>query len=552
MCGIVGIVRPDGVVSESEVGRMASTLRHRGPDESGQSVGPGFGFGFCRLSIIDLATGNQPVTNADGSVTSVMNGEIYNYRKLRESLSARGHRFRTAGDSEVIPHLYGESGLGFVNELRGMFAGALWDSTRSRLVLFRDRIGEKPLFYSQRIPGGGFAFASEPKALLALGVSSDPDWAALRAYLRYLYIPPPASAFRDIKKLEPGHLLEYDGGEARVRRYWQPPEAQIARFSTTPEQALRSSIVDAVGSRLVADVPVGAFLSGGVDSAAVVAAMKLAGADPIHTFTITFEGFGHYDESTAAVATAKHFGTEHHEIRAARVRSEDLCDVIDAFDEPFGNPTALLVSSLAEATREHVKVALTGDGGDELFLGYPRYGGTRLLSGYQRIPLSMRKALARAADAIRETPDGSHRARRAREFLVSGIDDPQDAYTAWVTYFSAAESGRLTRGELRDSSPDQPDLLRALMPAQGLGPLEASRVDLQSFLPFNVLEYADRMSMRHGLELARSVRRSSAHRHGGRTPTFVPPGCEGVQACSPSFAWALISPPTSSARERWA
>ena len=313
-----------------------------------------------------------------------MNGEIYNYRELREELVARGHEFRSAGDAEVIPHLYEEDGRAFVERLRGMFAGAVWDSDASRLTIFRDRVGEKPLFYSTNIPGGGLGFASEPKALLALGVSSDPDWAALRAYLRYLYVPAPATAYEKIRKLEPGQVLEYDGRTVDIRQYWLPGPNPSRDLSPSPELALRRGIVDAVSSRLVADVPLGAFLSGGVDSTAVVASMKVLGVEPIHTFTITFEGLPYYDESEPARATAEHFGTDHHEIVARRVGPEDLPEVIDAFDEPFGNPTALLVSSLARATREHVKVALTGDGGDELFLGYPRYGGIRLMSGLRK------------------------------------------------------------------------------------------------------------------------------------------------------------------------
>lgn len=503
MCGIVGIVASGRAPDRALLERITSTLRHRGPDDEGYYLSQQVGLGFRRLAIIDLETGNQPVTNETGTVHAILNGEIYNFREIRRMLEEGGHTFRSKGDAEILPHLYEERGADLVHDLRGMFAFALWDDQKRELLLARDRLGEKPLYYTSQLPGGGFAFASEMKALLAAGVSREPDHQALVEYLYYLYIPAPRSGFAAISKLEPGQRLRLRNGEVHLDRYWSPRVELATRSEEEYIAGLREHIVDAVRSRLVADVPLGAFLSGGIDSASVVAAMRAAHDGPIHTFTITFEGFEHYDESEQARATAAHFETVHHQLQAEIDPAEILPQIVDGFDEPFGNATAALTRALAAVTRQHVKVALTGDGGDELFFGYPRYRGLQLADRYRRAPLGPLRTLAAAAShGLREGTSGRHTARRVREFLAAGSMAPKEAYASWIGYFTPDMLARLLVADAaaRESHP------RAFLDglfngAEHLDLNKISRVELQSFLPYNVLEYADKMSMAHGLEL---------------------------------------------------
>ncbi len=502
MCGIAGLVIPGRTPDAELLKRMTETLRHRGPDDGGFHIGPDIGLGFRRLSIIDLATGGQPVSNRDGTVQAVFNGEIYNFRELRAELEGDGHHFRTSGDAEVLPHLYEERGVDMLKDLNGMFAFALWDSQRRQLLLARDRLGEKPLYYTEHVPGGGFAFGSEIKALLAAGVSRDPDRRALVEYLYHLYIPPPRSAFASIAKLEPGRYLLFREGRPEIKRYWSPHFRSARRTDAEHVEGLRQRVFEAVSSRVVADVPVGAFLSGGVDSAAVVAGMCAAHRGPVHTFTITFDGFEHYDESVAARTAAEHFGTEHHELRAELDGPSMLPALVDSFDEPFGNATAVLEWSLSEATRQHVKVVLTGDGADELFFGYPRFKGLALHERYQRMPIGLRSMVAAASGLLPEDTSGNHQWRRAREFLSTGHKSSLEAYASWIGYFTPDLLADLLTPELIDEARFAPDFLLGLADHTKRGDLnEFSRIELESFLPCNVLEYADRMSMANGLEL---------------------------------------------------
>jgi asparagine synthase (glutamine-hydrolysing) len=503
MCGITGVVEPGATPERELVERMSATLAHRGPDDAGIHLGPDIGLGFRRLAIIDLETGNQPMQNEDGTVVSVFNGEIYNFRELRKRLLALGHRLHSQGDAEVLPHLYEEYGPGLVDHLQGMFAIAIWDAPRKRLVLACDPIGEKPLYYAPRWRGTGLAFASEAKALLAAGVSREPDLGALAAYLYHLYVPAPRSAFQAVAKLPPGHLLCHEGGSARVRQYWKPQVQVAARSEAEHVAGLRERVIQAVAARLEADVPLGAFLSGGIDSACIVAAMHAAGADPIHTFTISFPGHPSYDEAAAARVTAEHYGTDHHELSAELDVATALPAVIEAFDEPFGNPTAVLVHSLSRAARPHVKVALDGDGGDELLFGYPRFRGLRAAVRYQRlVPDLLRMGAARASAAIPESTAGRHAARRLREFLAAGNLDSMSAYRSWIGYFSREMRDELLADGLADESAGAEALLTGLFTGvEDLDLNQLSVVELQSFLPYNVLAYADRMSMACGLEL---------------------------------------------------
>ncbi len=503
MCGIAGVVERGRVPERALVERMSSTLIHRGPDDAGVHIGPEVGLGFRRLAVIDLETGNQPVRNEDGAVVAVFNGEIYNFRQLRKQLLAAGHQLHSRGDAEVLVHLYEEYGADLVDHLRGMFAFAIWDGSRSELLLACDPLGEKPLYYADGWRGGGLAFASEAKALLAAGVSREPDLGALAQYLYHLYIPAPSSAFRAIAKLPPGHLLSHRDGRTTLRRYWAPEVRLAPRLEAEHVAGLREHVCDAVAARLVADVPLGAFLSGGIDSACVVAAMREAGADPIHTFTITFPGHAGYDEAAAARSTARHFGTVHHELAAELDVAGGLAAVIEGFDEPFGNPTAILLRSLSAAARPHVTVALSGDGGDELLFGYPRFRGLELAHRYHEIvPAPLRALAARASTAIPESSQGHHSRRRAREFLAAGSLDSVAAYGSWIGYFTPQLRAELFGRRPAGESDGAEALISGLFGGVREPDLnELSRVELQSFLPYNVLAYSDRMSMASGLEL---------------------------------------------------
>jgi asparagine synthase (glutamine-hydrolysing) len=491
---------------------MADALAHRGPDDAGETVldAPGGGVATLahrRLSIIDIEGGHQPLTNEDGTVQLVFNGEIYNFRQLRAELERAGHRFRTRADTEVIVHLYEDDGLDFVHRLRGMFAFALWDAGRGRLVLARDRLGVKPLYYTQPGNGVDLAFASELPALLEVpGVSREADLESVAAYLAYLYVPHPRSAVRGISKLPPAHLLVADEDGVELRRYWELDPETSGTAEADPE-AVWERLREAVELRLVADVPVGAFLSGGIDSSSIVAAAAETGAR-LDTFTVTFSRPEErlYDETEDARAVAAALGSRHHELPGRADAAELLPALVRHFGEPFGNPTALLVHELSRLTREHVKVALVGDGADELLAGYPRFRGLAAASWYRRVPRPLRALAAAGAGVLPESTSGRHSLRRAREFALAPVDDLDAAYVDWITYFGPGERAALLR-------PGVAERLRESRPPEGfLGDLFArapeddvvnrlSWVELQSFLPGNVLEYGDRMSMAHGLEL---------------------------------------------------
>jgi asparagine synthase (glutamine-hydrolysing) len=508
MCGLAGYVGSEhrGLGSE-----MAALLRHRGPDESGETVlatrdGRVCSLAHQRLSIIDIPGGHQPQKSEDGTVQVVFNGEIYNFRQLRAELEERGHRFATRSDTEVIVHLYEEHGDDCVKHLRGMFAFALWDANRERLLLARDRLGVKPLYYA--LPEGGdiqLAFASELKALLNVpGVSRDLDLESLASYLAYLYIPHPRTAVRGARRLPPAHVLVAENGSVDVRRYWA---LEGGGTEDADPDRLWDQLAEAVELRLVADVPVGSFLSGGIDSSAIVAAMAERDGTP-ETFTVVFPRHEErlYDERADARVVATAFGTRHHELEVRADARELLPEIVRHFDEPFGNPTALLVYELSRLTREHVKVALAGDGADELFAGYPRFRGLAAMSWYRRMPSPVRALAAAGARALPESTRGRHGLRRAREFALAPLDTVEHAYLSWITYFGVDRRARLlgadTQERLRESAPPE-RFIEELFERAPRDDLvnRLSFVELQSFLPCNVLEYGDRMSMAHGLEV---------------------------------------------------
>ena len=488
MCGICGLLAPSGRPDPALVEQMTDALVHRGPDEGSVDAFGRCVLGHRRLRVIDLATGSQPVGNERGDVTAVFNGELYNFRRLRTELA--GHEVRGSGDTPVIPHLYEESGPGFVSRLEGMFAIALWDAGRERLVLARDRVGKKPLLWA-RLPDGTLAFASELKALLRVpGLRRELDPAALDAYLALQYVPSGA-ALRGVEKLAPGHVLVAENGSVRVERYWSLTPRDETLGETEWLERVREAVGEAVRRRLVADVPLGALLSGGIDSSIVVAEMARAGGR-VRTFTVGF-GDERYDERAYARAVAERYGTEHEEIVVEPDVTELLPRLARAFDEPLGDEAALPELVVSELARQRVTVALTGDGGDEAFAGYERYAAVGLA---ERVALPGAGAAARLLRwAGRREPRS--RSNRAGRLLELGALPPAERYGRLMEVFPAA-----LRAELWE-----PAFVARPAPAwELLGPVEAGisglqRLDVRTYLPGDLLLKADIASMAHSLEL---------------------------------------------------
>jgi asparagine synthase (glutamine-hydrolysing) len=506
MCGIAGFV---GRVERETLERMVHALIHRGPDDHGLWVGPGVGLGMRRLSIIDLAGGRQPMMNEDGALHVVFNGEIYNFRELRSQLGLRSHRLQTQSDTEVLLHLYEERGPDLVLPLRGMFAFALWDAPQQSLLLARDRLGKKPLYYWHH--DGLFLFASEIKALLCHpAVSRAVDWDAFRHYLAFGYTPADRSIFAGIAKLPPAHTATLRDGVLTLQPYWSlPPGTSVAPpRGGVPEVAanVRHELCEAVRLRLESDVPLGVFLSGGIDSSAVVASMREVTSQRIATYSI---GFGRaapsFDELPYARMVARRFETDHSE-EILEPKVADLLPVIlRHFDEPFADSSAIPTFVVAQATARHVKVALSGIGGDEAFAGYPRYLGLRLSERYAALPRWLRSApgnllvrLAWESDASRNWGDWIRR-------FMQGADRPlPDRYIGWTRFFSDADLPGLATPALQARWRADPEAThRAAYALHGHGdPVDgAFRIDLSTYLPDDLLVMADRMSMAHSLEL---------------------------------------------------
>jgi asparagine synthase (glutamine-hydrolysing) len=402
MCGIAGFLLREQLAELSTVRSMCDQIRHRGPDDEGFHVEGGCGIGMRRLSIIDLSTGHQPMSNEDHSVWVVFNGEIYNYQSLRQDLIRKGHRFTTNSDTETLVHLYEEEGVEGIAKLRGMFAYAIWDSRQRKLMLARDRFGKKPFYYAV-LPQGLF-FGSELKCLRVAGVPLELDQEALRLYFQFIYIPDPWTPFRAIRKLPPGGWMTYDAsGTVREGRYWklpvpaendaaQPPEAEIC-------ERLRDKFDESVRIRMMADVPLGAFLSGGMDSSSVVASMALQSPEPVKTFSIGFKESA-FNELNYASLVAKKYRTDHHEIVVEPDSVDLVSRLVRHFDEPFGDSSAIPTFIVSEFAVRYVKVVLTGDGGDELFGGYPSFAAVEKDRIFDRIPRPVRGLFAALAESL--------------------------------------------------------------------------------------------------------------------------------------------------------
>lgn len=517
MCGITGAVWTEGVsaISRETLARMTEVLRHRGPDDGGEYTShlhlpanpaavTGVALGFRRLSIIDLADGHQPMSNEDGSVWIVFNGEIYNYPDLRRRLEGSGHRFRTASDTETLVHLYEDEGVGMLRHLEGMFAIAIWDANRRQLLLARDRLGKKPLVYRQE--SGRLLFASELKSLLQVpGVPREVDPNALDEFLALQYVPHPNAILRGFRKLPPAHYAVYHQGQLSVVRYWQPEvsrEREIKAHDARDE--LRRLLTEAVRKRLRSDVPLGAFLSGGVDSSIVVALMQQQSTQRVRTFSIGFP-VAEYDETSYARQVAEHLGTEHHEFRVEPNSLEILPKLAWQFDEPFGDSSAIPTWYLSELTRQHVTVALTGDGGDELFAGYPRYLAVQLGAWFDRLPGFLRRVLAANAwQKMRASTSQKSRLRRFKRLTGALAQPERRRYFDWICTFDEQRRAELYAEDFvpRLADSDPADFLGAgFEAARGRDPVtRASLTDLVTYLPCDILTKVDICSMAHGLE----------------------------------------------------
>lgn len=498
MCGICGIFN-FGTKAPAEgaaLKRATDAMLHRGPDDEGFYLDRELGLGNRRLSIIDLPGGHQPLSNEDETVWITFNGEIYNYRELRSELAAHGHRFRTASDTETIVHLYEEEGLACLQHLRGMFAFALWDSRQRRLLLVRDRLGVKPLFY--RLEPGRLVFASELRALrelVAQPLEVDPQ--SVYDFFGFRYIPAPHTFYRGVEKLLPGHLLVADARGARTEPYWDVPAEEA---SSRPAEEFAEEVVEhlreSVQLRLIADVPLGVFLSGGVDSSAVVALMAEQGARPIRTFSVGFEEPG-YNELPFARRVAQRYSTEHHELL---VRPEDLAEelvhLVTFRDEPVAEPTDVALYRMARLASESVKVVLAGEGGDELFAGYPKYAADRLAGLVSVFPKEVTGAI------VRWLPYRQRRIKLALEAL--SIRDEAERSATWFASFSREEREALFAPEFLA----QVDVAHpARVFEQYLGkvaersPLKRMLyADLKIWLPDNLLLRGDQMTMAASIE----------------------------------------------------
>jgi asparagine synthase (glutamine-hydrolysing) len=498
MCGIAGQFLRERNVEIGDIARMCDAIRHRGPDQEGYHVDGGCGVGIRRLSIIDVAGGRQPVSNELGSIWTVFNGEIYNYRELRTELTARGHRFRTRGDTEVLVHLHEEHGTAGIEKLRGMFAYAIWDARERSLLLVRDRFGKKPLYYA--LDREGLRFASELKSLRVAGVPLDLDHEALQLYFALNFIPDPWSPYRAVRKLAPGGWLRYHAdGRVEEGRYWTLPRpAEIAEPGMVERQVRRElcqAFDDAVAARLVSDVPVGAFLSGGIDSGSVVASMAIQTAEPVKTFAIGFEEPG-YNELPAAGATARKWKTDHHELIVQSHAAELASTLVRHFDEPFGDSSAIPTYLVSEFAAQYVKVVLTGDGGDELFAGYDRFLDIQRRRKLDRLPQSLRRVLSSVADSLPYSAYGKNylrmisRAAPLDRYLEDGAPEFFQRRLLSRDWAWPAETGFLARKLAHCFLPSDADVLT-----------QAMYFETSARLTGDILVKVDRMSMANSLEV---------------------------------------------------
>jgi asparagine synthase (glutamine-hydrolysing) len=506
MCGIAGFIDIESASAIRGHGerarlldRMCRVIAHRGPDDQGVLIEDGVALGMRRLSIIDLAGGHQPISGEDGSVNIVFNGEIYNYRELQTELESCGHRFQTKSDTEAIVHAYEEYGHGCVNKLRGMFAFAIWDRHSRSLFIARDRVGKKPLYYTFTARQT-LVFGSELKSLLQHpDVCREISLEALDAYFTLGYVPDPLTIFRDVHKLPPGHYLVFENGQIKVKQYWDfnfETDGSLQEEDYVSE--LRRLLDESVKLRLVADVPLGAFLSGGIDSSTIVGLMAGHMSRPVKTFSIGFHEDS-YNELKYARLTAERFGTDHHEFFV----TPDICEIVDQlvwhFDEPFADSSAIPTFIVSKLAREHVKVVLSGDGGDELFAGYTRYVIEKKRDIFSRVPRFVRKGVLHPLSKCLP-----HNAR-GRNFIHNVALDPIDRYLDSMSTFSGLNRRLLYAEEMRRFVQREGDTVRSFREyaaniKTGNQIDKLLYIDSKTYLPGDILTKIDRMSMAASLE----------------------------------------------------
>jgi asparagine synthase (glutamine-hydrolysing) len=482
---------------------MCAGLEHRGPDSRGLFLDQGVGLGIQRLRVVDLVTGDQPIYNEDGSVVVVLNGEIYNFHELRDHLRFKGHRLATDGDTEVIVHLYEEYGVDCVSHLHGMFAFALWDKRRRRLLVARDRIGKKPLFYAHC--DGSLALASELGALIEdRTIPREVDPAALDRYLAYGYVPAPLSIFKAVRKLPPAHTLVFEGDKVTLQRYWSLDYSRKLQVDDPRDlhEPILSAVRAATERRLIADVPLGAFLSGGIDSSAVVAAMARATSAPVKTFSIGFDRKG-FDELEYARAVAKLYGTDHHEFVVRPDAIEIVPRIVRHYGEPFADSSAIPSFYLSAVTRSHVTVALNGDGGDESFGGYTRYVANRLASRLDRLPLLLRRAGAAGARGLGggQVTTVANKARRLLQGMPLTPADRYERYIGWSDAERRASIYTSDYARMVDETHCPALIAEAWDAASGADVIDIMlEVDATTYLPGDLIPKIDIATMAYALE----------------------------------------------------
>jgi len=507
MCGICGMVNSDfeKAVEPPLIKKMCDVIYHRGPDDDGVYVQKNIGIGMRRLSIIDLVTGKQPISNEDGSIRIVFNGEIYNHKDIRNELEARGHIFSTNTDTETIVHAYEEYGRDCVQKLNGMFAFAIWDNRKKELFLARDRIGIKPLYYF--FDKKKFIFGSELKSILQVeDIPKRIDLTALDNFLTFEYIPAPLSIFQDIKKLPPGHTLILSNNNINIQQYWDLQVKTNGFDESQSRENLVDLLQDAVKIRLMSDVPLGAFLSGGIDSSTIVALMSQVMDQPVKTFSIGFEDQT-YNELNYARMIAKKFNTEHHEFIIQPNAVELADNLLQFLDEPFGDFSIFPTYLVSKMAREYVTVVLSGDGGDELFAGYDTYIADRMASHFSKLPGWFRNGfISRILEAIPPSPKKKGLINRAKRF-VEGMRLPDDLqHTRWMIFLQQMERGLLFTDDMKsgivenDSYKFIRNYFNNVIPQSNDEINQQMYVDAKTYLVDNILVKVDRMSMATSLE----------------------------------------------------
>jgi asparagine synthase (glutamine-hydrolysing) len=505
MCGIVGIVRNDGrSVDEALLNRMCTAIRHRGPDDDGFYFNGPTGLGMRRLSIIDVAGGHQPIHNEDRTAWIVYNGEIYNYLELREELEKLGHKFYTNSDTEAIVHAYDQYGPECPKHLRGMFAFAIWDERTQELLLARDRVGKKPLLYA--LVNGQLVFGSEFSALLQHpDISREIEPRALDQYLSFMCVPAPLTAYKSIRKLEPGHTLRWRKGEIKTERYWLPDFSH--KLDISEEEAGERTIQvlrDAVRVRLMSEVPLGAFLSGGIDSSAVVALMSEESSEKVKTFSIGFEEQD-FSELHHAKRVAEHIGADHHEFIVKPDAVEVLPILVEHYGEPYADSSAIPTYYVSRETRKHVTVALNGDGGDESFAGYERYIAMKLTEQYRKVPAPIRESLIKQAVNLIPSSKTKKSTVGSTKRMLEAVSLPRvNRYLHWVSAFNDKTKGPLYSDSFRRETQNANAvgvLNKWFSSANGASIVDTALLtDLMTYLPNDLLVKVDIASMAVSLE----------------------------------------------------